>query len=529
MKKFLIVSINFLMILALSILTNINNTPSYAESIPITSNLNGYYSKFKSMNVPKDKKFLINFNKEIDEKSITKDTLMVIDKNGKIMNTEIHLCTDNKTIIVLPPKEGYIEGEQYAILIKKGIKALDSSVIKKQVVMIFTVKSKEDLEKEKIKQEKINNNKPIKKDSIETIVKTLEGKRSGNQKKGFYESEDPIFWYKLHVDYEQKNKFIKEKDMYNVSHYKDYINSMKILHDKYKNKNYKEITDYDYYKKLPNLTINFNNCNNDNDFISSSLNLVFLSHNVNDFPKDLYTFPYPCEGKPKYQAQVEIMYDESKGFPLCQFIWRPDLEKQMVEEVNQRRKAKGLKPLTLSNDLTAIGKYSAKRSYLCFSHYYLGYTLPCSISCNFKSWANGTIPYAFVNTNNKKYNENVNPSIQEAICLEDHSKELFGYNKPVKCISESSCVYKNAKDFISNWEQQQLFDEGKNPNYNSNFKSFMRYYPESVPKEKYHAPIKLEKNIYNPNVTEIGVGCIYAPPLNEGDINGCVGYFIVLS
>ncbi|KEH84991.1 Ig-like domain-containing protein [Clostridium novyi] len=193
MKKLFIIYINFLMILVLSLFTNLNNIIAYGENIPIDSSLNGYYSKFKSMDVPRDKIFTINFNKEIDEESITKDTLIVIDKNGKIMNTEIHLCTDNKTIIVLPPKEGYIEGEQYAILIKKGIKALDSSVIKKQVVMIFTVKSKEDLEKEKIKQEKINNNKPIKKDSIETIVKTLEGKRSGNQKKVFMKVKIRIF------------------------------------------------------------------------------------------------------------------------------------------------------------------------------------------------------------------------------------------------------------------------------------------------------------------------------------------------
>ncbi|KEH84990.1 CAP domain-containing protein [Clostridium novyi] len=306
---------------------------------------------------------------------------------------------------------------------------------------------------------------------------------------------------------------------------------MKTFNNKYKNKNYKEITDCDYYKKIPNLTINFNNCNNDNIFLASSLRYKFNSKIKEDFPKNYSPTFFTLSTKEKgyYRANIDLITDKSNGFSLCQFIWRPDLEKQMVEEVNQRRKAKGLKPLTLSNDLTAIGKYSAKRSYLCFSYYYLGYKLPCNLTGNFKCWANGTIPYAFVHTNNKKYNENVNPSIQKAICLEDHSKELFGYNKPVKCISESSCIFKNAKDFISNWEQQQLFDEGKNPNYNLDLKNVMRYYPESVPKEKYHAPIKLEKNIYNPNVTEIGVGCIYAPPLGEGDINGCVGYFIVVS
>lgn len=524
MKKFILnINIFFITVIVSFVIVSTNSLV-FAKDIPIHLIINGTYSKFKSMDVPKDKIFTINFNKEIDEKSITKDTLMVIDKNGKIMNTESNLCTDNKSIALLPPKEGYTEGEQYALLIKKGIKALDSSLINKQVVMIFNVKSKEYFEKEKI-----NNNKPIEKDSIETIVKTLQGKRSGNQKKSFYESEDPDFWIGLFLDSTRRKEF--SKDQYHIWHYNDYVASMKTFNNKYKNKNYKEITDCDYYKKIPNLTINFNNCNNDNIFLASSLSYEFDSKIKEDFPKNYSPTFFTLSTKEKgyYRANIDLITDKSNGFSLCQFIWRPDLEKQMVEEVNQKRKAKGLKPLTLSNDLTAIGKYSAKRSHLCFSYYYLGYKLPFSLSCNFKSWANGTIPYAFVDTNNTKYNEKASLDVQEAICLEDHAQELFSYNKPVKCISESSCVFKNAKDFINNWEQQQLFDEGKNPNYSSNFKSIMRYYPESVPKEKYHAPIKLEKNIYNPNVTEIGVGCIYAPPLNQGDINGCVGYFIVLS
>ncbi|WP_085829148.1 hypothetical protein [Clostridium massiliodielmoense] len=524
-KKFLFL-INCVILLLLPIIVHANTTTAYGTDISILSNLNSNYSKFKSMDVPKNKIFTIDFNKEINSNTITKDTLIVIDKNGKIMNTRSHLCTDKKSIALLPPIEGYIVGEQYAILIKKGIKALDSSVIKKQVVMIFNVKSKEELEKAKIQKEKIENSKPIQKDSIETIVKALEGKRSGNLKKGFYESEDPNYWFRFNIS-SKSDEFMKK--MYNIWHYNDYVNSMKILDTKYKNKYYQEITDYNYYKKLPNLTINFNNCNNIDEFRSSSLFLAFDSKVNEGFPSFYAPSFYPSYSKAtsRYESQFDLITDKTHKFSLCQFIWRPDLEKQMVEEINKKRGIKGLKPLKLSNDLIAIGKYSAKRSYLSFSYSNLGYKLPGSISCNFKCWANGTIPYAFENTNNK----NVDLDIQKAICLEDHSKELFSYNKPVKCISESSCIYKNARDFIYNWEQQQLYIEVKinKYEYNPKLKSTFYNYPNSVPKEKYHAPIKLENNIYNPNVTEIGVGCIYAPPINEGDINGCIGYFIVVS
>ncbi|MCY6959115.1 hypothetical protein [Clostridium brassicae] len=39
--------------------------------------------------------------------------------------------------------------------------------------------------------------------------------------------------------------------------------------------------------------------------------------------------------------------------------------------------------------------------------------------------------------------------------------------------------------------------------------------------------IKLEENIYNPNMKSIGIGCVHEPPIAKEHLNGSLGVFIV--
>lgn len=470
----------------------------YAVNIP-TIDLNKYITDYKELpvktDIPKDKAWAITFDKEVDKLTMTGNTIKVLDVNGKEVNVTIRPTSNLKVWEVLPPTGGYTAGQTYALIVRKGIAGKENSLkLKQEIAMKFVIKA---------------DNGTVQRDSIDTIIKTLAGNRYIEPKDRTYKE-----WY----DYDYNTTY-NSYDVYNVSYYHDYVNSIKAFQSKYANNSlYSDITDLDYYKKLPNLTINFDNVNNSNDYgRGTEVTQIFFSKTLDNMPKSsgVRIKPYQTSSG-MYRVQMSLL-DDKTGFGT--FIWRPDFEKAMLDEINTRRKAKGLNPLTLNNDLVAMAKHSAKLSQLGFTHNQ-GYTAGVLFGTG-RIWARGTVPFAYDNT---QYVDKFNPDNAVSVKLETNASKMFGYNKPLKAISESTAIFTTPKQIINAWEYK---DTSMESFYIHSSELRVTYCPEGTTKEKFDSPVNLNENIYNPNMKTIGIGCTYEPPITKEDKNGTLGLFIL--
>lgn len=480
---------------------NLNLPQAIKEMLDrLTGVINKYITDYKELpvktDIPKDKVWAITFGKEVDKLTMTGNTIKVLDVNGKEVNVTIRPTSNLKVWEVLPPTGGYTEGQTYALIVRKGIEGKEnkSLKLKQEIAMKFVIKA---------------DNGTVQRDSIDTIIKTLAGNR-------YIEPKDRT--YKEWNDYH--SSIMKDRyDVYNVSYYHDYVNSIKTFQSKYANNPlYSDITDLDYYKKLPNLTINFDNVNNSNNYArGTGVTQIFFSKTLSNMPKSrgVTINPY-LTSSGMYRVQMNLLKDET-GFGT--FIWRPDFEKAMLDEINSRRKAKGLNPLTLNNDLVAMAKHSAKLSQLGFTHNPT-YTAGVLFGTG-RIWARGTVPFAYDNT---QYMEHFNPDSAVSKKFETNASKMFGYNKPLKAISESTAIFTTPKQIINAWEYK---DTSMESFYIHSSELRVSYCPTGTTKEKFDSPVNLNENIYNPNMKTIGIGCTYEPPITKEDKNGTLGLFIL--
>ncbi|MCX7920621.1 MAG: Ig-like domain-containing protein [Clostridia bacterium] len=90
--------------------------------------------------VPKDKYWIINFNRDVDSKTITADYISVFDSNNNKVNVGVNSTTDKRLAVITPPVGGYLPGQTYKLYINGNVKYTNSqNVLVNSYTMKFTI------------------------------------------------------------------------------------------------------------------------------------------------------------------------------------------------------------------------------------------------------------------------------------------------------------------------------------------------------------------------------------------------------
>lgn len=92
------------------------------------------------VDIDSSKSWTIRFNKELDKSTISNSMFIVTDENNEQVETNVVLGEDKKSVIV-SPKDQYVYGKTYNLLIKDGIKPLEGLRLLKSSKMQFKIKS----------------------------------------------------------------------------------------------------------------------------------------------------------------------------------------------------------------------------------------------------------------------------------------------------------------------------------------------------------------------------------------------------
>lgn len=92
--------------------------------------------------VPINKKWVITFNKKLNEDSINNYTVYV-ENGGSKVDTELVVLESGESLKLLPPIGGYDSGVTYEIHITKGVKTLDGQYLEQPIIKTFTVENDE--------------------------------------------------------------------------------------------------------------------------------------------------------------------------------------------------------------------------------------------------------------------------------------------------------------------------------------------------------------------------------------------------
>jgi S1-C subfamily serine protease len=90
--------------------------------------------------VNKDKTWIINFSKEIEFNELTKEGIIVADSKGNAVDVQLKVGQDNKSILVLPPANGYTLGESYILKIGTKVHSKDNKNINKEIIMKYSIR-----------------------------------------------------------------------------------------------------------------------------------------------------------------------------------------------------------------------------------------------------------------------------------------------------------------------------------------------------------------------------------------------------
>ncbi|RKD24646.1 hypothetical protein BEP19_09740 [Ammoniphilus oxalaticus] len=105
-------SVFVILIVTVVLYFNFNSTNEHAEN-----NLNSSEDEqIKSLQVASDKVFEIRFDPGVNESFLNSENLYVIDSNNNVIKTTIQKIND-ELVHVLPPKNGYEEGDVYRLYI----------------------------------------------------------------------------------------------------------------------------------------------------------------------------------------------------------------------------------------------------------------------------------------------------------------------------------------------------------------------------------------------------------------------------
>lgn len=439
--------------------------------------------------------FAIKFNYPVTPEEVEQNITITDSKGREVPFLEFKKDSINSnTIKILPPGVGYTRGETYILEIYKGIASKDERTLKHNVKMQFTIS----------KNDTIEGGDVFKDRSHAEMTAILKDMSNGIYSDRVIPDEEVL--------YEDTDKY-DFFDYISLDCFKSIIKRAPYLEEKYfKNKTYSDLVNLNNYKELPNLAINFDKVNNLNSYDDSVDGVVWGSpdQTQNDIPHDelkhIVNEPKLTKQHGKDRWVFVTRLDKDKRF--FKVIWRPDIEKEMIEEINKIRISKGMQPLKVKNDLYAMARFGAKRSQFGFSKLHNTNKLISSVTGYERYWEPGVIPYP-----NKHHEWKGGLCYKNCAKLEDSAKELFGYNGKLKAISWNSNYYTTAKQFLDQWQISQIHEETGFVLKNSTLKDLQNSLPS---------------NILNPNMKYIGVGSTYEVPIHKNCHNGTLGVFVVV-
>ena len=92
--------------------------------------------------VDSNKEWKITFSDEIVFDSNIKNNIIVRDKDGVKADVKFILGENNKSIYVIPPKDGYVSSKEYELIVDKNIKSVLGKSMKKAQSCKFRIKDK---------------------------------------------------------------------------------------------------------------------------------------------------------------------------------------------------------------------------------------------------------------------------------------------------------------------------------------------------------------------------------------------------
>lgn len=90
--------------------------------------------------VETDKTWTVTFNTPMDEQTIHNDAVRVTSLQGEEIQTELEM-TDEKTLKVYSPTEGYVPGSSYILYISSDVKSKEGKALQDEVVLDFTIEN----------------------------------------------------------------------------------------------------------------------------------------------------------------------------------------------------------------------------------------------------------------------------------------------------------------------------------------------------------------------------------------------------
>lgn len=88
--------------------------------------------------VDKNKDWIVKFSDNISLDDLTKNAIAVKDIDGNLLNLNISLCSDGKSILITHPYNGYAPGD-YTLYLGTNIHSLSNKKLEKQQVLHFGV------------------------------------------------------------------------------------------------------------------------------------------------------------------------------------------------------------------------------------------------------------------------------------------------------------------------------------------------------------------------------------------------------
>ena len=101
----------------------------------------GYKSLGSVADIEPTKNWTITFNVDIDETTVTSNSVYVKKGDAKVPGVKVGLGKDKKTLVITAPNTGYLYNETYVLYIEDTIKSVYGVSMKEKVKYEFTIKT----------------------------------------------------------------------------------------------------------------------------------------------------------------------------------------------------------------------------------------------------------------------------------------------------------------------------------------------------------------------------------------------------
>lgn len=114
---------------------------SQFPSLSFANTTDGYKSLGNVTNIDPLKKWTINFNVEIDETTVTNNSVYIKKGNHKVSGVKASLGKDKKTLVITAPYTGYLYNETYVLYLEDTLKSIHGVALKEKSKYEFTIKT----------------------------------------------------------------------------------------------------------------------------------------------------------------------------------------------------------------------------------------------------------------------------------------------------------------------------------------------------------------------------------------------------